>query len=268
MPFTLAHPVAALPLRRWLGRLGSISGLAVGSMVPDLAYFPPIGVLRAQSHSLAGIFIYCLPAGLLLWVAYRSLFRPFFLALAPSGLAYRIGPGRVPAWSIGEWAAVVPSLVLGAATHVFWDGWTHGNGFVVRALPALQTRIDLFHWYAPKVYTILQHASSFLGLAVLTVWGMRWFRRTDPRPWPVAGEVRSWPRMLTLVALVAPSLIAGLSVIWARWTAEQSVEVFRGTFGRAVFASGTVFLVSLVLCALAWRASQPGMAAPSEGAQS
>jgi hypothetical protein len=76
-------------------------------------------VLRAQSHSLAGIFIYCLPAGQLLWVAYRSLFRPFFLALAPSGLRlpYRAwpGPGMVDRRVGGRRAA----LVLGAATHVF-----------------------------------------------------------------------------------------------------------------------------------------------------
>jgi hypothetical protein len=267
MPFTLAHPVAALPLRRWLGRFGSISGLAVGSMIPDLAYFPPIGVLRAQSHSLAGIFIYCLPAGLLFWIAYRSLLRPFFLALAPSALAHRVGPGRVPAWSMTEWRAVVPSLVLGAATHVLWDSFTHGNGAMVRAIPALQTRIDLFHWYAPRIYTILQHASTLVGLTILTSWGMRWFDRTEPRPSPVVGAVRSWPRALTLVVLVGPALGAGLSVIWARWTAEESIEVLRGTFGRAVFASGTVFLVSLVFCALAWRASQPDTEAPREDAR-
>lgn len=258
MPFTLAHPVVALPLRRWLGRFGSMSGLAVGSMIPDLAYFPPIGILRAQSHSLAGIFIYCLPAGLVLWTTYRSLFRPFFLALAPSALAHRVGPGRIPAWSIGEWTAVVPSLVIGAATHVLWDAFTHGNGAMVRAIPTLQTRIDLFPWYAPRVYTILQHASSALGLTVLGLWGARWFRRTEPRPWPIAGALRSWTRVVTILVLLAPALVAALSVIWARWTAEESVRVLRGTVGRAVFASGTVFLVSLVFCALAWRASQPG----------
>lgn len=266
MPFTLAHPVAALPFRKWLGRFGSLSGLVVGSMIPDLAYFPPVGVLRAQTHSLAGIFIYCLPAGLVFWIAYRTLFRPFFLALAPTGLAYRVGPGSVPAWSVTELRAVVPSLVVGAATHVLWDAFTHSNGAAVRTFPALQTPVDLFHvhWYQPRVYKVLQHLSSLVGVVVLLVWGARWYRRTEPRPFPISGALRSGKRGLTLAALLVPSLIAALSVISARWAAEGSIRVLKGTFGRAVFSAGTAFLVMLLLAALAWRAWKPRADPPAE----
>lgn len=53
MPFTLAHPAAAVPLRRRLGRYGTLSLLLIGSMARDLAYFLPVGVSRAQSPALA-----------------------------------------------------------------------------------------------------------------------------------------------------------------------------------------------------------------------
>jgi hypothetical protein len=53
VPFTLAHPAAAVPLLRPLGRRGLLSALVIGSMAPDLWYFVPFDVTRADSHSPA-----------------------------------------------------------------------------------------------------------------------------------------------------------------------------------------------------------------------
>jgi hypothetical protein len=94
---TLAHPAVALPLRRLLGPLGLTSALAVGSMIPDLAYFLPLGVSGAQSHSVRGLFWFCLPAGVLGWVAYRVVVRPFVLQLVPDAVALRVRPAKAMA---------------------------------------------------------------------------------------------------------------------------------------------------------------------------
>ena len=59
MPYPFAHPAAVLPLARLLGRAGSPSALAIGSMIPDAWYFVP-GLVRADSHGAAGLLWFCL----------------------------------------------------------------------------------------------------------------------------------------------------------------------------------------------------------------
>ncbi len=61
MPFTLAHPAAAAPLRRF-GLV--LSALVVGSMAPDFPYFLPGLPQDKFGHTLAGVFWFCVPAGL------------------------------------------------------------------------------------------------------------------------------------------------------------------------------------------------------------
>jgi len=55
MPLTPAHAAAVVPLWRLLGSRAVLSALVIGSMTPDFAYFLPLGVRRAESHSLAGL---------------------------------------------------------------------------------------------------------------------------------------------------------------------------------------------------------------------
>jgi len=62
LPFTLAHPAAVLPLRR----TGLVfSALVVGSMAPDFPYFLSVSDAIRWGHSTRGVFLFCLPFGLL-----------------------------------------------------------------------------------------------------------------------------------------------------------------------------------------------------------
>jgi hypothetical protein len=178
MPFTLAHPVAALPLRERLGRLGSVPALAIGSMIPDLAYFLPLGVSGAQSHSVPGLLWFCLPAGVLACAIYHFLLRPFVLALAPSAVSARMGPRRSIGWSWATMLQVAISVIVGASTHLAWDSFTHSTGAMVQALPVLRRPVLLFPFYSPYIFTILQHGSTVIGMSTLAFWSIRWFHRT------------------------------------------------------------------------------------------
>src|SRR6185503_14629770 len=71
MPFPLAHPAAVLPLRRFCPRYLSFPALIIGSLSPDLGYLSGSFRLDVFSHRfLAGSFGFCLPAGLLLLLAF------------------------------------------------------------------------------------------------------------------------------------------------------------------------------------------------------
>ena len=263
MPFTLAHPAVALPLRRVLGRLGSPSALAVGSMIPDLAYFLPLGVSGAQSHSVSGLVWFCLPAGVLGWVAYRVIVRPFVLQLMPDALALRVGPGNAMDWSPPALLPVGVSVLLAAATHVAWDSFTHSTGFVVQALPVLRQPVHLVDWYQPHVFTLLQHGSTLAGLSVLAFWGFRWFRGATAREVASATRLPTWARAFIMMAVALPSAAAGFLVLWARFSGrEWTFRILQDNLGRAVFSAGTVFLMLFMLAALVWRAWTPGQVRP------
>ena len=74
MPYPFAHPAAVLPLARPMGRFAVPSALAIGSVVPDLWYFVPFAD-RADSHSLAALFWFCLPAGLAAYALFHLLLK-------------------------------------------------------------------------------------------------------------------------------------------------------------------------------------------------
>jgi hypothetical protein len=100
VPYPFAHPAAVLPLIRPMGRLGVPSALVIGSMVPDAWYLVP-GLVRADSHSLAGMFWFCLPLGYLLYLLWNG------------------SRARAPLH------AVAASLLVGALTHFGWDAVAH-----------------------------------------------------------------------------------------------------------------------------------------------
>jgi hypothetical protein len=130
VPYPFAHPAAVLPLARPMGRLGVPAALVIGSMVPDAWYLVP-GMVRADSHSFAGLFWFCLPVGLLAYVGYYRILRNC----------------RIPAFPP---IAVACSILVGALTHVAWDAVAHS--------------------YAYEGVHVLQHASTVFGAAFVVWW--------------------------------------------------------------------------------------------------
>ncbi len=222
-------------------------------MVPDLAYFLPLGVRRGQSHSLQGLAWFCLPAGLLVWGLYRALVRPLAIAVAPSAVARRLRPAEPAAFSAAGVLGATVSVVVGAVTHLVWDSFTHGSGFVVRALPLLRARIELFDGRTPQVHTLLFHASTAAGLGALAWWGFRWYRSAPVGEPPLRRSLPRWLKGAVLLAIAVPSLAAVLYVLWPQLDVGAGEYPGLRAIRRAVLTSGTVFLVAVMLTALAWR---------------
>src|SRR3979411_610752 len=129
MPFTLAHPAAIIPFRRFGGRSTSLSALVIGSMSPDFVYFLPLGVSGGLSHSTIGIFVFCVPASLIVYTVFHLLARQPLAALMPEAISSRLN-NQSAEWmpkTIASLALIVFSVLIGAATHIAWDAFTHGN---------------------------------------------------------------------------------------------------------------------------------------------
>ncbi|MGF6887738.1 hypothetical protein ABIA39_006157 [Nocardia sp. GAS34] len=192
MPLTFpSHALPVLPLKiRWPHRLDGVA-LVVGSAVPDASY-PVAGFFSMpETHTPVALLWWCLPFGIVATTVIRRS-APQIAAHLP-----RLGGFDLPAYGvIGDvryrWYVTVYSILIGALTHIFWDGFTHdpagGHGWGVARFPALlhPSLLGRPWWY------LLQQTSTCLG-AVLAVALFYYIgRRGLLRIWH--GEPRKFPR--------------------------------------------------------------------------
>lgn len=186
MPWTFSHPAAILPLRCLRERRIPLCALVIGSLSPDFAYYLNQLQWAGLSHSLPGIFIFCLPVGALVLLL-LNLSHDALINLLPephrSAIAHASPPaahGENAATTVAAWPWIALGLLLGAASHIAWDSLTHASSAVVKALPILQApvfQIGARQWH---VYHLLQHASSLLGVTALLLVYRRWLAKSLP----------------------------------------------------------------------------------------
>jgi hypothetical protein len=251
LPFTLAHTVAILPLRRPLGRHAVLSALVIGSIVPDFHYFFPYGPSRFSSHSLMGFFTFCLPVGALTYVLHHLLVAPLAWALAPTGVRAKLDPagwsGRLPAH--GPFAVAV-SLAAGTLTHLAWDSFTH-PGWATTAWPLLREPVFAGGGYHAYAYSVLQHGSTAFGLGVLA-W--KWSRRI-PDPARAGRPALSRAARAALLGLIVlPAAIAALHTgfVYAEH-APGPLEALRRFIWHGLGGAVRVGALAVLGLGLAWR---------------
>lgn len=184
MPFTPTHLLAALPIaRRWTSP-GIFSALMIGSMIPDWPLYFPVGPTYELTHSFPGILIACLPLGLAITLLFLTLVRRALFELAPPGLQRRLarfleGPPTLNARAI---AALALAVCVGATTHIVWDAFAHRDAWGVALVPGLQQ--TWFNMAGVQIagYMVLQHGCSLIGLPLLAVLYVNWYRRAEQLP--------------------------------------------------------------------------------------
>jgi len=169
MPFTFSHPAIVLPLtylpRQWF----SLTGLVIGSLTPDFEYFFRMRIKSNYSHTIDGLFWFDLPLGLLLAFIFHNIVRDSLFDNFPSILKSRFLAFRHFDWNghfKRKWFVVTISILIGAASHIFWDGFTHDHGYFVQTIPALQNSMNFLGGQIP-ILKILQHSSTFIGGLVI-----------------------------------------------------------------------------------------------------
>lgn len=174
MPFPLAHPAAVLPLNRLCPRWLNLPALVIGSLIPDAAYL--LGRLKVEdiSHSVLGIGLFCLPVGvgltyLLYWLESRS-------PALSRGRYWQLLPQRQQRKGVALLSASV-SVMIGAATHLVWDAFTHSGGSAAERFTFLNHAIGSFAGHSVRVCRVLWYLSSFVGVA----WVYLAFRKAQKR---------------------------------------------------------------------------------------
>jgi Domain of unknown function (DUF4184) len=217
MPYTLAHPAAILPIYRWAAPYTSVTALAIGSMAPDFVYFVPLPITGAQSHGLLGIFWFCIPSGFLLWVLLHFFLKPPVLAFLPPAMGTRLAAllannKRMRGFNWHSAGVLVLSLALGALTHIIWDSFTHWNTIVVRNVEFLRMWVSLPFGRSVRLFTVLQHASTVVGLSILALAGWYGMRHVKPLSPQQVGSISHRNRIILIVAM---ALCAAIGGAWA-----------------------------------------------------
>lgn len=254
MPFTFAHPAAAIPLHRRLGRFGVLSALAIGSLTPDLPYFLPLPVDRMESHSLAGLFWFCLPLGLSVYLVFHLLLKRPLLVLLPNALTCRIAPLACTNSPLpnAPWAGVMVSLLAGAATHLVWDSFTHERAPGVQILPFLRIYLFSVGEYHVHLFQVLQHASSVIGVGLLAWWSWRWLRSAPPHPLKPPLILSAQSKAVVVVCLLG--LSGSFALVSASDILSNSINmpVIRQALRQAVITAVSTFGIGTLAYSIAW----------------
>jgi hypothetical protein len=170
MPYTISHTAIVLPFARWLARWQMLSAAIIGAMVPDFRLFFPWEMQRIETHSAISLLTFCLPVGLITYWLFQSLIKAPIIEVLPEGAYARWQPFAAPAEfaSLRRWLLAALGVLVGAVTHLVWDGFTHEGGRGVRIFPFLDDPIDVgrHHWDALR---IMQDLGSLVGLVVVLV---------------------------------------------------------------------------------------------------
>ncbi len=168
MPFTFAHPAIVMPLSK--SRFGlSVTGLVVGSMVPDFEFILRMRTGENIGHHWTGLLLFDVPLAVLLSFVFHQYVRDGLIQHLPYW--YRV---RLSRFMQNDWVAyaranpaqVLLSILIGIGSHLFLDAFTHSDGGFVTLIPYLQHEVTLGQQHLP-VYLILQCISSAWGLGLV-----------------------------------------------------------------------------------------------------
>lgn len=203
MPLTPSHIAAVIPLK---GRsVLPFAALAAGSMSPDLWYYlPGSWVPQPSTHTVWGILVWDVLFGVVMWLAWRAASSALY-DIAPDPIRRR---WRLPTEPFSAWRFVPVAVLIGAATHVLWDEFTHGGRFGDTHIAVLAAS------YATPLgpvagYQLLQYFSGAFGLAVIAWVGLRLpQQRAESRRRPQGAVIAPFAVVAGGLAAVAVRLLS------------------------------------------------------------
>jgi Domain of unknown function (DUF4184) len=252
MPWTPAHAAAVLPLRRFSPHWLSFPGLVVGSLSPDFGYYVGAHEFASAAHSAAGLFHSCLPTSIALLFVLLYFSRSLSAPLpTPHRQLLRKALSESHPRSIFAAAATCASVVIGAATHVVWDSFTHEARAGVALLPFLNTFLFSVAEWRVHIYSVLQHLSTIVGVACLLICYRRAIRNVSPDE-ASGGSEQQRARVLTY--LLAVSVLLGSALAFA-WTVSTPPFLITKFIVRAAICGTSVLVLGYIAASLHARRS-------------
>lgn len=252
MPFTVSHIAAVIPGHRFLSRAHVFTAAVIGSMVPDFSLLIPQNTSRWSTHSVPGLFTFCLPVGLLAYWLTQLVIKPSMVEVLPNRASWRLQTSHVSVTDLHHWLAAAVALLLGAVTHLIWDTFTHENAHGVRMFPVLTDYGPEMAGHRVHIYRWLQYGSSVLGLIVVLGALVLWLRHAPPTDQASTRRIEATERTIWMVVYLLLPMVCAAIAVWQNWTSTRAefgtdglVELIAIECMRSVLAC--LLLVSLLI---------------------
>ena len=242
MPFTVSHAAAVLPLHRISKHRLPLTALMVGSMAPDFGYVVS-HASRPFTHSFTGLFAFCVPVGLAVWLFYIYFLEKPTITLLPDRWHTRFA--HTDAITPGLIARAAIAILLGAITHLLWDAPTHRGTFATRAFPVLLEPVPVASWM--PVYHLLHGLSSVIGLALLVVWAQH-LHRQPARSLIRPHDISERARIRACWFLGVATLVGGL----LEWLPYRHAYYDQQFFAAAVGSMSGFFIAWCLIAGAMW----------------
>jgi len=104
---------------------------------------------------------------------------------------------------------IVISALIGIATHILWDSFTHRHKWAVDHWPLLRQPMHVPVLGGLALYKVFLYASDVAGAWALWAWVVSWYRRTEPHDDQCAAipSARKW---FVLTSIAALAILAGI----------------------------------------------------------
>lgn len=172
MPFTFSHPAIVLPFGINKTKYLDFSALVIGSMSPDFEYFLHFKLIQIIGHTIIGQFLFCLPMTFIILYIYHNIIKKPLINNLPSFVSCRYYYLVENEWkinSIFRFVVVIYSVLIGSFSHLFWDSFTHKNGYFVSRINFLSNSISVFN-FKIHIYKLLQHGSTLIGMGFILLY--------------------------------------------------------------------------------------------------
>lgn len=141
-------------------------------MIPDFQYFIWMKLNGRFSHTLEGVFLFDLPVAVIVLFIFHFLIKKPLIDNLPAWFCGRLQPLK----SFNFWEYVkrhpiglIVCILIGVASHLVWDGFTHNDGMFIELFPGLLRIAHCSMLPDLAVYRYLQHISSMIGAVIIFI---------------------------------------------------------------------------------------------------
>lgn len=223
-------------------------------MSPDFHYFITLRPGGVTSHSLAGAFYLDLPLALIALCLFHWILKlpliSFFSEWHQQRLMHFAGPFRLE--SPKRFLFITISLLAGIFSHLLWDSFTHGRGWMVHHIAFLRSVPFQQVVLQRPVYNWLQHVSTIIGVVVLTISYSRWSRSVEPVPVAERFKLSKRVKLWVVLLIGIPAAIASVTYGFEK---SQHVAHFSWFASYSAISFVTFVIAGLVLFSVYWHHS-------------
>ncbi|MCL6258224.1 DUF4184 family protein [Aquiflexum sp. TKW24L] len=183
MPFTFSHAALVFPINWGFKKWTSMTGLIIGSMVPDFEKFINMRPGNTISHTWEGIFLFSLPVGLLLCFIFHLLVRNPLIDNLPGHIRKRLHVYKGVNWLSHfkkHYLLICISIMIGAFSHIVLDGITKDHERLVRYSPLTGNGINLSDSIYLPFSVMIEVLSGVIGLMLVYFFVLRLPKVTVP----------------------------------------------------------------------------------------